>query len=171
MDRAQAAKQRLKAARAARGAAGGAAAAVDSGGGSGAARVPLEEQLLAHIAADADPVPVQLLRKYIAYARAYVHPVLSDDAKQVNRHPTLCRWRLSPAQCTSCFTSTLRRPQGPWPKEKAVGKHLWPCAVAAAPLFPWSSFASVGEGDPRMWRGRGRTMQGHTNIIGGLRRC
>ena len=30
-----------------------------------------------------DPVPMQLLQKYIAYARQYCHPVLSDDAKQV----------------------------------------------------------------------------------------
>ena len=30
-----------------------------------------------------DPLPMQLLQKYIAYARQYCHPVLSDDAKQV----------------------------------------------------------------------------------------
>ena len=30
-----------------------------------------------------DPLPVQLLQKYIAYARQYCHPVLSNDAKQV----------------------------------------------------------------------------------------
>ena len=30
-----------------------------------------------------DPVPMQLLQKYIAYARQYCHPILSDDAKQV----------------------------------------------------------------------------------------
>jgi DNA helicase MCM8 len=29
------------------------------------------------------PMPPRLLRKYIAYARKYVHPVLSDDAKQI----------------------------------------------------------------------------------------
>jgi DNA replicative helicase MCM subunit Mcm2 (Cdc46/Mcm family) len=28
-------------------------------------------------------LPVPLLRKYIAYARAYVHPKLSDEARQV----------------------------------------------------------------------------------------
>ena len=30
-----------------------------------------------------DPVPTQLLRKYIAYARKYVHPHLSSDAADV----------------------------------------------------------------------------------------
>lgn len=30
-----------------------------------------------------DPLPVQLLQKYIAYARQYCHPALSDEAKQV----------------------------------------------------------------------------------------
>lgn len=30
-----------------------------------------------------DPVPTQLLRKYIAYARKYVHPSLSSDAADV----------------------------------------------------------------------------------------
>ena len=30
-----------------------------------------------------DPLPVQLLQKYIAYARQYCHPVLSDEAKLV----------------------------------------------------------------------------------------
>jgi DNA helicase MCM8 len=32
---------------------------------------------------DDDPLPPQLLRKYIAYAKQYVHPRLSDEAKQV----------------------------------------------------------------------------------------
>ena len=32
-----------------------------------------------------NPVPQQLLRKYIAYARQYVQPVLSGEAKQVLR--------------------------------------------------------------------------------------
>ena len=32
---------------------------------------------------DQDPVPHALLRKYIAYARTHVHPVLSSEAKQV----------------------------------------------------------------------------------------
>ena len=30
-----------------------------------------------------DPLPMQLLQKYIAYARQYCHPVLSVDAKQI----------------------------------------------------------------------------------------
>ena len=30
--------------------------------------------------ADFDPVPSQLLRKYIGYARKYVHPHLSNEA-------------------------------------------------------------------------------------------
>ena len=32
---------------------------------------------------DFDPVPPQLLRKYIGYARKYVHPTLSDEAADV----------------------------------------------------------------------------------------
>lgn len=36
---------------------------------------------------DQDPVPHRLLRKYIAYARTHVHPVLSSEAKQVWRAP------------------------------------------------------------------------------------
>lgn len=78
VDRAQAAKQRLKRHRAARGLQPGGTAIPSNG-----ERVSLEEQLLVYTAADADPVPQQLLRKYIAYARAHVHPVLSDAAKQV----------------------------------------------------------------------------------------
>ncbi|EIE22418.1 MCM-domain-containing protein [Coccomyxa subellipsoidea C-169] len=78
VDRAQAAKQRLKRHRAARGLQPGGAAIPSNG-----ERVSLEEQLLVYTAADADPVPQQLLRKYIAYARAHVHPVLSNAAKQV----------------------------------------------------------------------------------------
>lgn len=40
-------------------------------------------------------LPVQLLRKYIAYAREHVHPVLSDEAKdilQVRLLPALDCW-------------------------------------------------------------------------------
>ena len=36
---------------------------------------------------DQDPVPHALLRKYIAYARTHVHPVLSSEAKQVRHTP------------------------------------------------------------------------------------
>lgn len=34
-------------------------------------------------AAEGSLLPVQLLRKYIAYAREHVHPVLSDEAKDI----------------------------------------------------------------------------------------
>ena len=40
---------------------------------------------------DFDPVPSQLLRKYVGYARKYVHPHLSREAAaelQVNISPT-----------------------------------------------------------------------------------
>jgi len=30
-----------------------------------------------------DPIPLELLRKYIAYARKYVHPRLSPEASRV----------------------------------------------------------------------------------------
>ena len=46
-------------------------------------RLPLEQQLRACSAARSNPVPVQLLRKYIAYARTFVAPVLSAEAKDV----------------------------------------------------------------------------------------
>jgi hypothetical protein len=46
------------------------------GRGGGGARPTLLERLRAKREGD-DPVPVQLLRKYIAYARQYVHPRLS----------------------------------------------------------------------------------------------
>lgn len=57
-----------------------------TGGGSSISsegRPSLEERLLVYTAADADPVPPQLMRKYIAYARTYVHPSLSAAAKEV----------------------------------------------------------------------------------------
>ncbi|KAK9914958.1 hypothetical protein WJX75_002939 [Coccomyxa subellipsoidea] len=78
VDRAQAAKQRLKMHRAARSTQAGGSSLAGPGD-----RASLEDRLLLYTAADADPVPQQLLRKYIAYARAYVHPKLSDEAKQV----------------------------------------------------------------------------------------
>lgn len=85
-DRAHLAKQRLREQRAARGVPACSSANAGAGG-----RAPLEEQLLVYTAADEDPVPPQLLRKYIAYARAHVHPVLSNKAKQVwhSNHPAL----------------------------------------------------------------------------------
>lgn len=48
-----------------------------------AGRVGLEEQLKVYTADDADPMPPALMQKYIAYARAYVQPVLSEAAKKV----------------------------------------------------------------------------------------
>ena len=32
---------------------------------------------------DFDPIPAQLLRKYVGYARRYVHPRMGDEAAQV----------------------------------------------------------------------------------------
>jgi DNA replicative helicase MCM subunit Mcm2 (Cdc46/Mcm family) len=44
---------------------------------------------------DRDPLPLPLLKKYIAYARAHVHPVLSDEAKQARASPLVCSAVLS----------------------------------------------------------------------------
>ena len=46
-------------------------------------RVNLEDQLKVYTKDDADPLPQQLMQKYIAYAKAYVHPLLSPEAKEV----------------------------------------------------------------------------------------
>jgi hypothetical protein len=48
-------------------------------------RLPLAVRLKlpADGAAEGSLLPVQLLRKYIAYAREHVHPVLSDEAKDI----------------------------------------------------------------------------------------
>lgn len=50
-----------------------------------AAQVQAQYQALCFACSDdaQDPLPMQLLQKYIAYARQYCHPVLSDDAKQI----------------------------------------------------------------------------------------
>ncbi|GAX76612.1 hypothetical protein CEUSTIGMA_g4058.t1 [Chlamydomonas eustigma] len=45
-------------------------------------RLPLSQRLMTRHGDD-DPLPPQLLRKYIAYAKQYVHPRLSDEARQV----------------------------------------------------------------------------------------
>lgn len=50
-------------------------------GGSG--RRPLAERLRMTAQDDCQPLPLQLLRKYIAYARHHVTPRLSVEAKQV----------------------------------------------------------------------------------------
>ena len=44
-------------------------------------RPPLSQRLLQHPSDDL--LPPQLLRKYIAYARQYCHPRLSDAAREV----------------------------------------------------------------------------------------
>ena len=41
-------------------------------------------------AAEGSLLPMQLLRKYIAYAREHVHPVLSDEAKEILQVRLLC---------------------------------------------------------------------------------
>ena len=46
-------------------------------------RMSLEDQLKVYGEEDADPLPQQLMQKYIAYARMFVHPTLSPDAEQV----------------------------------------------------------------------------------------
>jgi DNA helicase MCM8 len=50
-------------------------------GGTG--RVTLMQRLKLMGGGEEAPLPPQLLRKYIAYARAHVMPVLSDEAKDV----------------------------------------------------------------------------------------
>ena len=52
--------------------------------GEGEGRVGLLERLKRFTEADADLMPPSLIRKYIAYARTYVHPTLSPGAKQVS---------------------------------------------------------------------------------------
>lgn len=59
-------------------------------------RLPLEEQLKGCAPATANPVPVQLLRKYIAYAQTHVTPVLSAEAKEVRPLNTLLRLLFTP---------------------------------------------------------------------------
>ena len=43
----------------------------------------LKQRLKVKAGEDFDPIPVQLLRKYIGYARKYVHPKIGDEAAQV----------------------------------------------------------------------------------------
>lgn len=53
--------------------------------GADGERLPLSLRLKmpADGAHDGSLLPVQLLRKYIAYAREHVFPVLSDEAKEI----------------------------------------------------------------------------------------
>ena len=44
---------------------------------------PLRDRLKVRRGEDFDPIPCQLLRKYVGYARKYVHPKLGDEAAQV----------------------------------------------------------------------------------------
>ena len=44
---------------------------------------PLSERLKVGRGESFDPIPPQLLRKYIAYARKYVHPKLTPDAASI----------------------------------------------------------------------------------------
>ena len=46
------------------------------------ARLPLVQQLQASASARRNPVPPQLLQKYIAYAQLYTAPVLCAEAKE-----------------------------------------------------------------------------------------
>lgn len=43
----------------------------------------LQERLKVGHGEDFDPIPCQLLRKYVGYARKYVHPRLGDAAAEV----------------------------------------------------------------------------------------
>lgn len=58
-------------------------------------------------AASSQPLPVQLLRKYIAYARAHVSPVLSEEAKealQVNQVSLMALpWSWRCCHCLCCL--------------------------------------------------------------------
>uniref|UniRef100_UPI0037E8A5DF DNA helicase MCM8 n=1 Tax=Semicossyphus pulcher TaxID=241346 RepID=UPI0037E8A5DF len=45
--------------------------------------MPLSERLQIPAGESADPIPACLLRKYISYARQYVHPTLSPEAAQI----------------------------------------------------------------------------------------
>ncbi|KAL4857670.1 putative DNA helicase [Chlorella vulgaris] len=61
---------------------GGAGGNGGGGAACGGGRVPLLERLKERREGD-EPLPTQLLRKYIAYARQYVHPRLSEQAMSV----------------------------------------------------------------------------------------
>lgn len=43
----------------------------------------LQQRLKVKQGEDFDPIPCQLLRKYVGYARKYVHPRLGTDAADV----------------------------------------------------------------------------------------
>ncbi|KAG2441933.1 hypothetical protein HXX76_003538 [Chlamydomonas incerta] len=63
---------------------GGTQAGLGGTQAGGGGRVPLSQRLkLSGAAGDNAKLPVQLLKKYVQYARAYCHPRLSEEAKQV----------------------------------------------------------------------------------------
>ena len=43
----------------------------------------LQERLKIRRGDEFDPIPCQLLRKYVGYARKYVHPKLGEEASEV----------------------------------------------------------------------------------------
>ncbi len=57
---------------------------------------------------DQDPLPLPLLKRYIVYARAHVHPVLSDEAKQAWASTLMC-------SAVPPFKMRLSRPCSPAP--------------------------------------------------------
>jgi hypothetical protein len=71
---------------------------------------------------------VQLLRKYIAYAREHVHPVLSDEAKDILQVGS-SSWSRS-AQPTGTTVQGANRCQGPDPVSTEAGPPIRaPCAA------------------------------------------
>ena len=63
---------------------------------SGEEESSLVDRLKLKASENFDPVPPQLLRKYIGYARKYVHPTLSEEAADV----------LQVGQCVVCHMIT-----------------------------------------------------------------
>ncbi|XP_026285524.1 DNA helicase MCM8 [Frankliniella occidentalis] len=66
-----------------RGSVSGASSSQSKTNVAGDGEVPLSERLRLYANETFDPIPHQLLRKYIAYARKYVNPTLSEDASAV----------------------------------------------------------------------------------------
>ncbi|KAJ2489626.1 DNA replication licensing factor mcm8 [Coemansia sp. RSA 2050] len=58
-----------------------AAAAGDNAGGDNGCSTNIKQWLQLQPGEKLDPIPPALLRKYVAYARKYVHPTLSEEAK------------------------------------------------------------------------------------------
>ena len=76
-------------------------------------RLPLAQSLLVYGQEDAEPPPPQLLKKFIAYARAYVHPQLSDGARQACKSYSLpwdgCIISIKPAMHLQAFSRPGQR--------------------------------------------------------------